>query len=94
MGKPRHSIVTDDMRHCYICQNNITQEHHIFHGTANRRLSEKYDIVVRLCPTCHGQVHAVPNRGLDLALKKIGQAKFNEVYPDLNFREIFGKNYL
>ena len=29
-----------------------------------------------------------------LKLRKIGQRKFMEHYPDLDFRKIFGKNYL
>ena len=34
------------------------------------------------------------NKRLDNKLKKWGQKKFEEMYPDLNFLEIFGRNYL
>lgn len=53
---------------CYLCMllhddhgRKQTQEHHVFYGTANRRLSEKYGL---------------------------------KVYPALNFKTIFGRNYV
>jgi hypothetical protein len=34
------------------------------------------------------------NTTLDRKLKELTQKRFNEVYPDLNFLKIFGKNYI
>lgn len=34
------------------------------------------------------------NRELDFNLKKLCQKKFEEVYPELEFLKIFGRNYL
>ena len=34
------------------------------------------------------------NKPLNTKLKEYTQKKFNEVYPDLDFMQIFGKNYL
>ena len=49
-----------DKEHCYLCGRNANadyyglDEHHIFFGTANRRLSEKYGLKVYLChDRCH-----------------------------------------
>lgn len=69
--------------------------HEVFFGS-NRQNSIKYGLVVFLPPELHNMsdngVHF--NREFDLYLKKIGQVAFNEHYPDLNFKKIFGKNYL
>ena len=88
------SIITDDMEHCIHCGSTMVEIHHIMFGTANRKLSDKYGLVVPLCPYCHrgGQgVHQ--NRQLDLKLKKLAQSKFEQEYPDLDWLEIFGRNY-
>jgi hypothetical protein len=34
------------------------------------------------------------DKGLDRNLKEFAQKKFNGVYPELDFRKIFGKSYL
>ena len=92
MGK-NISIITDDLEHCYLCKTSPIEIHHCLHGTANRKLADKYHLIVPLCPIHHRQVHEF-DRQLDLKLEKIAQAHFNEAYPDLDFREIFGRNYL
>lgn len=89
------SIITDD-KHCFLCGSAQWIEiHHIF-GGANRKNSTKYGLVVPLCHYCHNEppngVHHNKER-MD-QLHKIGQEKFEEVYPDLDFLKIFHKNYL
>ena len=70
--------------------------HHIFGGNPNRKLSEKYGMKVMLHYTRHNQpplgVHH--NLDLNLELQQFGQRKFQEMYPELDFIKIFGKNYL
>ena len=90
-----HSIVSE-AHECYICGcTHWLEVHHIF-GASNRKKSGKYGLVVYLCHYCHNEppngVHHNKER-MDW-LKAIGQTRFNEEYPELNFREIFGKNYL
>ena len=34
------------------------------------------------------------NKKLDTELKQMAQRRFEIVYPDLNFIEVFGRNYL
>ncbi len=70
--------------------------HHVFFGTANRKLSEKYGLKVRLCLWHHTEgVKAVHhNKEIDTLLKKIGQYIFERHWPELCFRAIFGKDYL
>lgn len=80
---------------CFICGRRASERHHIF-GASNRNWSEKYGLTVNLCHWCHNEppngVHF--NRDLDLKLKALAQKKFNETYPEENFIEIFGRNYL
>lgn len=93
------SIMQDkDSRTCYLCgREGITEEHHVFYGTSNRKWSEKYGLKVRLCPECHRAgkigIHG-GNRDADSKLKRAGQMAFEKKNPDISFRQIFGKNYL
>lgn len=86
------SIVTDDLDTCYVCGRPRDDIHHCIHGWANRKLSDKYHLVVGLCTQHHYEVHN-GNVELDRMIQRAGQRAFEQAYPDLNFREIFGKNY-
>jgi len=90
------SIMQTEKETCYLCKGRATEEHHCIHGTANRKLSEKYGLKVYLCPYCHriSKLAVHNNYFTDIKLKQEAQYKFNEVYPDLSFLQIFGKNYL
>ena len=93
----RFSIITKDFERCLICgtYQNI-HKHEIFYGTANRKLSIKYGLVVPLCARHHNMsnqgVHF--NKNLDIKLRIQGQKAFEFHYPDLDFIKIFGRNYL
>ena len=93
MGK---SIIVDCMDNCFVCASPYTEVHHVIYGTANRKLSDKYGLVVPLCHEHHrGQTGVHFNRDFDIALKKLAQEKFNAVYgANKSFLEVFGKNYL
>lgn len=81
---------------CFFTQaDNGLECHHIF-GGPNRKKSEKYGMKVMLHHSMHrGTPHGVhTNRHNDLIVKMYGQRKFEELYPDLDFIEIFGRNYL
>lgn len=90
------SIIQKD-KECYVCGVTFPiHEHHIFGGN-KRKLSEKYGIKVFLCWNHHEGTYGVHGRdGKELAekLHKLGQEAFEEAYPDLDFLEIFGKNYI
>lgn len=92
MGKPT-SIITNNLEVCYLCGRRAVDIHHIF-GAANRKWSEKYHLVIGLCRECHNFIHS----GGDGAkcrkkVQMMAQSRFEETYKDLNFREIFGRNY-
>ncbi len=67
-------------------------------GTSNRRLSEKYGLKVYLCIEHHlhdGGPYAVHrNKDIRDMLDKAAQKAFEQKYPTLSFRDIFGKNFL
>ena len=97
------SIMQDNDGTCYLCikmnrdySRKITEEHHCIFGTGNRKLSEKYGLKVRLCIMHHREgKEAVHQNGTNARiLQKDAQRAFEEHYPNLPFREIFGINYL
>ena len=92
----KQSILTGDMEHCMVCGSPHPEVHHVIFGTSNHKWSEKYKLLVPLCHVHHRGSDLSPhhNRDFDLQLKQYAQERFQEEYPDLNFREIFGKNYL
>lgn len=92
MGKVT-SIVTDNLKACYVCGMRATEIHHCLHGYSNRKWAEKYHLVVGLCHSCHRKVHD-SDVELDRFLQRAGQKAFEEHYKELDFRKIFGKNYL
>lgn len=90
---------------CYLCMmlhgdhsRKQTQGHHVFYGTANRKLSEKYGLKVYLCQEHHtydGGPEAVHrNHDVDTRLKAAAQIDFETKYPTLCFRAVFGKSYM
>ena len=87
----RFSIITEDLDHCYLCGRNKDNLHEVYEG-AKRQLSMKYGCVLPLCYQHHIMIHY--DRNMALFYKKIMQGKFIEVYPDLNFTDIFKINYL
>lgn len=85
------SIISDS-KDCYICGRASNHTHHCIYGS-NHKLADKYGLTVRLCHKCHTELHMNPNRGSDSFLKVTAQNCFENTYPDLDFMEIFGRNY-
>lgn len=88
---------------CYLCtllsgdrSGKQTQEHHAIFGHGNRKKSEKYGLKVYLCLRHHtaGLESVHQNRDLADLIKKLAQIEFEKRYPDLDFKEIFGRYYL
>lgn len=92
------SIISNE-RQCIVCgDTRYLHKHHIFYGTANRKISERYGAWCYLCPRHHNMsdhgVHA--DNLLDLKLKKMAQEVFekDQGWSREKFMEIFGRNYL
>lgn len=85
-------------KECYVC--GTTQGlhyHHIFYGTANRRLSDEDGCGVYLCQRHHTGAAGVHfNRKADLTLKERCERAWLEYYNKTieDFIERYGKNYL
>jgi hypothetical protein len=81
---------------CMVCGSPNPECHHVFFGISNRKWSEKYRLVVPLCHIHHRGSDLSPhfNKDFDLKLKQYAQERFQEEYPDLDFKSIFGKNFI
>jgi hypothetical protein len=82
---------------CYLTGATVElHKHHIFHGTALRKISENNGFWVWLRWDWHnGAKYGVHfNRDLDLRLKRECQEKFEETNSREEFMKIIGKNYL
>ena len=93
--KDAPSIMQDE-KVCFLSGTLEGLERHHIYGGANRRNSTKYGLWVWLRHDLHNEppdgVHFnIDNNRL---LQRIGQRAFELRYPDENFTEIFGRNYL
>jgi hypothetical protein len=105
------SIIQDE-KECFVCAHKLIQAperdnrgfyvlecHHVFAGTANRKMSEKYGLKVWLCHEHHtGDTGVHFNETLNELLKEIAQRRFEEYYKGVynrsDFIRFFGKNHL
>jgi hypothetical protein len=80
---------------CWLCgRYGVTHMHHLLSGTANRKLSEKYGLVVNVCPDCHRRIHEDPE--LNRYTKEFAQKRWKQEQngTDEDFIRVFGKSYL
>lgn len=99
------SIIQTDTDHCYICGTTRDLEtHHVFFGIANRKLSDRDGLTVRLCHKCHHlKAHKASTQEAE-DLHVAGQKAWEEHYgpalelvgrdPRQAFIERYGKNWL
>jgi len=96
LERERTSLFTDDLEHCIICGKSPVNLHEVF-GGRNRLNSIKYKLVIPLCICEHHNQVECKGIHFDKKLKKEwqikGQIVFEQTYPDLNFIQIFGRNY-
>ena len=91
LERNRTSLFTDNLTCCIICGKPKDHLHEIFFGS-NRLNSIRYKLVIPVCFECHNKIHNSIELQREWFIK--GQTKFNEVYPDLDFVEIFKRNWL
>lgn len=91
--------ILQDKKECYITKStNNLHKHHIFGGTANRKLSEEDGMWIWLRADWHNMsdygVHF--NKELDLKLKRIAQKRWQEYYHKTkeDFIKKYGKSYI
>ena len=90
--------ILQNKKESYISGNTYNlEEHHIFFGTANRKVSEKNGLKVWLTSEEHRGtygVHGKLGRYLDIRLKQDAQKKYEETHTREEFIKLIGKSYL
>lgn len=88
------SILQPDEKKCFITgsRSNLDR-HHIYHGMANRRISEREGCWVWLRHDIHMKLHD-NDKELDRYLQQECQKAFEETHTRDEFRKLFGKSYL
>lgn len=90
LERDRFSLFTDNLDKCYLCGKPKEHIHEIYCGR-NRANSMRYGECLPICGVCHSKYQN------DTAFNNYwhikGQKKFNEVYPNLKFGNIFKINY-
>lgn len=90
------SIIQSE-KECFVCKTTLNlHEHHVFFGTGNRKISERYGMKVWLCQEHHTGRNGVHfDRQLDLLIKTVAQGTFEkEIGSREEFRRLFGRSYL
>lgn len=81
---------------CIVCGSPYAQHHHIFGGTARRKISDKYGFIVPLCWKHHtGKDGVHHNREMDVELKQAAQTYYEQHYGTReDFIKEFGKSWI
>jgi len=92
------SIMQSEKR-CYICGLYAPiEDHHIYFGNSNRKISEQYGFKVYLCTNHHrgtSGVHGKLGHVLNLRLKQECERKYiNQGHTKEEFIRLIGKNYI
>ncbi len=85
---------TENENLCYLCGQWATDWHHCWHGTANRKLADKDGLIVKLCHTCHMNLH--DHGSFDKELQRLAQVRWMEYYEksEDEFIARYGKSVL
>ena len=92
----KKSIVQPEVKCCMMCGTTRNLElHHIFFGTANRKISDKHGFTVWLCNEHHrGWRSPHRDRDIDRTLKRLCQVVYEREHTREEFIELIGRNYL
>lgn len=92
----RSIVQPDGTECCYFCGKVVGLErHHIYPGTANRRISDRIGAWCYLCHDCHTGKHGAqydPEKALKL--KQEAQRAFEKTHSRTDFIKLIGRNYL
>ena len=82
---------------CYFCGRMTgLEEHHVFGGVANRKLSERYGLKIKVCQFHHTDPKegVQYNKERNLATKRLAQIAFEARHSHEEWMEVFRKNYI
>ncbi len=89
------SVIVDDMEHCVCCGKEMIQIHHIFYGTANRKLSDQDGYVIPLCHNHHTGKEGIHfNKDMDEYWKQIAQKHYEKHHSRQAFIKRYGRSWL
>lgn len=96
LSRPKKKSIMQDTKECWLCGNPIVEEHHIFFGNPQRKISDENGFTVYLCHEHHqGNVSPHHNRQFDLDLKQECQRLYEEKYGTrADFMKLIGRSYL
>lgn len=88
--------ILQDKKECFICHNPLgCEQHHVIHGTANRKIADREGLWVWLCHDHHTGIYGVhSHRDMDLGLIQMAQTKYEETHTRDEWRSLFGKSWL
>ena len=87
----RYSILTDNLKVCYICGEKKDDLHEIF-GGSNRRKSMIWGLVIPICRQCHQEWKE--GRYMREEIQLVTQIAFEKKYSHELFMKEFKKNFL
>ena len=95
----KFSILTNDLETCMMHNNSSTcsgriERHHVMNGS-DRDKSTKYGLIAPLCIGHHTMLPDAVHRSRYSAdqIRAKAHIAFEHEYPDLNWLNIFGRNY-
>ena len=91
LEKNRKSILTENLKICYICGKKATSMHEIYKGS-NRKISMINGFCVPLCDMCHR--HTEEYIELLRFLQRECQEKYEETHSRDEFMKLIGRNYI
>ena len=86
-GRVMRKSILQEEKCCWFCLSTQNLEyHHIFFGTANRKISDKHHT---------GSLNSVHRSVvMDLSLKRACQLKYEQTHSREDFIKLIGRNYL
>lgn len=88
----RYSILTNNLKLCYICQEKKKDDLHEIFGGSNRQKSMQWGLVIPVCRECHDEWDI--NEELRRKIQQKAKEEFIKENTKEKFREEFGKNYI
>lgn len=88
----RYSIITNNLKVCYICEKNKKEDLHEIFGGSNRQKSMQWGLVIPVCRECHKEWEV--NEQLRKRIQQEAKEKFIEKNTKEKFREEFGKYFI
>ena len=85
-------------KECYVCKTTYNLHlHHIYYGSANRKISDKNGFVVYLCQYHHEGtygVHGKNGKELNMKLKQECEKKYEENHTKEEFISLIGRSFI